>query len=481
VLKSLGKSAAVYGGADLLFKLMQLAVLPVYARLLTVADFGVMALLTVSATLLGILANLGTSYAVTRYYFDKSVGPERRPLLVSTGLIQLVLNGIVIVGAAGLILSATHEGVERAYGIPLSLLLLVLATVLPDQIAQYSLDTSRLQFAPYQFFLIAMLKNLVGLLLGLWLIAGVGMGIAGYFAGALIGSGAAGAIGLWLIRRDLVPRFDPALFRQIIGFGSPFVFTAAAYWVFGSIDRWLLIELSDAVEVGLFSIALKFASGLNLLVAAFHQAWIPVAMRMAAEEERYREVFARVFSGWFFLLAFVALGLALFAEEIMKLLTPAAYWPAAPALAVGAAAVAVSGTTQMTTLGLTLEKRTGLLAAGAWTGAAANVALNLLLIPHLGAVGSALATLLTYSLLTLLFLRWSQRLHPLPLETGKLLYGCAIVAVAAAAPFFGAGGGLASLAAKAGLLALAFVGAFATGIIGTERYRQLFLRAERPT
>jgi O-antigen/teichoic acid export membrane protein len=477
VLRQFGKEAAVYGGADLLFKLLQLAVLPVYARLLTVADFGLMALLTVSGALLGIVVNLGVSFAVARFYFDKSVGAERRPLLVSTGLIQLVLSGLIVVGLAALALLTAHEALATGYGIPWTLVALVLATVLPDQIAQYALDTSRLQFAPSRFFVIALLKNLAGLLLGLWLMIDRDLGLAGLFLGNLAGAAAAALFGLWLIRRDLTPRFDSALFRQTLALGSPFVLTAAAYWLFGSIDRWLLIELSDAVQVGLFSIALKFASGLNLLIAAFHQAWVPTAMRLAAEEPGYRRTYARMFSGWFFLLALAAFALALFAPELMRLLTPPAYWAAAPALAIGAAAVAVSGTTQITTLGVTLEKRTGLLAAGAWAAAIANVALNLLLIPAYGAVGSAIAILLSYVLLTSLFLRWSQKLHPIPLEPGKLVYSAALVAVAAAAPFVPAGEDAVSLAARLALLLLALVGGFATGIVGPDLYRRLRPRA----
>ena len=52
---------------------------------------------------------------------------------------------------------------------------------------------------------------------------------------------AAALFGLWLIRRDLTPRFDAALFRQTLALGSPFVLTAAAYWLFGTAGAWALL------------------------------------------------------------------------------------------------------------------------------------------------------------------------------------------------------------------------------------------------
>src|SRR5207253_11456050 len=118
--------------------------------------------------------------------------------------------------------------------------------------------------------------------------------------------------------------------------------------------------------------------------------------------------FARIFSGWFFLLAFIGLGLALLAPEVMILLTPPEYHGAAPILAIAACGVVFYGTVQITVLGIQLERRTILLTYGAWLAAGLNVGLNLLLTPRMGALGSAIATFFSYGLLTGSFLFWSQ-------------------------------------------------------------------------
>jgi O-antigen/teichoic acid export membrane protein len=479
MLKRLGKDLAVYGGADLLFKLVQFAVIPIYSRLLTVAEFGILALLQVSATLIGILVNLGVSYAVQRFYFDKDIPAERRPLLVTTGLLQLVLSAALMLCAIGIGLHAVRDYVALEYGIAWTLVILALATVLPDQVAQYALDTSRLQFAPFKFCAVALVKNVAGLLLGLWLLIDRDLGIAGLLIGNLAAAFAAVPLGLWLVRRDLTFGIDREYLGTLLRFGSPFIFTAAAYWAFGSLDRWMLAEMSDAVEVGLFSIAFKFASVLTLVIAAFHQAWIPLAMKMTQEEPGYRSTFSTIFSLWLFLLALMALGMAMFSDEVMVLLTPEPYWAAAPALALGAAAIALSGTTQITTLGVTLAKRPLLIATGAWLTALINIGLNLLLIPPFGATGSAGATLLSYGFLTLFYLFWSQRLHRLPLEHGKLLYGAAILAAAVAAPWIPDGAPLSpvSILVKLSILLAALLGAVPAGLLDSARLRQIITRS----
>ena len=89
--------------------------------------------------------------------------------------------------------------------------------------------------------------------------------------------------------------------------------------------------------------------------------------------------------------------------------------------------VVLSGTTQITGLGISLENRTRLFAGAAWTTALVNVLLNFLLIPRFGALGAGIATFLSYALLTGLYLYWSQRLHPIPLEISKLLYSAGLL------------------------------------------------------
>jgi O-antigen/teichoic acid export membrane protein len=475
VLKRFGRDVAVYGGADLLFKLLQFAAIPLYSHRLSVAEFGLLALITVSAALAGILVNLGVSYSVQRFYFDAEIDEARRPVLVTTGLVQLLVSGSVMLALLGLVLHGDQAHLASEYQLPWSFVAVGLLTVLPDQVAQYSLDTSRLQFAPWRFCAIAMVKNLLGLAIGLWLLLGRDMGVLGLLIGNFVAALLAAPLGLWLIRRDLTLRIDRAYSAMMLRFGSPFIFTAAAYWIFASMDRWLLAELSDAVQVGLFSIAFKFASVLTLVIAAFHQAWVPIAMRMARDEPRYRALFAAIFDAWFCVLALMALALGLFADEIMMLLTPEDYWPAATILAIGAAAVAVSGTTQITNLGLMLEKRTGLIALGAWLAAGTNVALNLLLIPRFGANGSAAATLVSYCLLTGFFLIGSQRVHPLPLNHTRLGFGLLVVLGALAAPLVPDGALLdpVQTAIKLAILFAVLIAAFLLGVVPPALLRRL--------
>ncbi len=429
-LKRFNRDILVYGGTDLLFRGAQFFTLPLYVRELSVADFGLLALIQGSATLLGMLFNLGANNAVQRYYFDPEVSPDSRPAIVSAGLAQLMVSVSFGVGISMAIGWGLREQLQASYGIEWKFVALALLTIFPDQVAQYSLDLVRLQFMIGRFVLVALIKNLIGLALGLLFLIGLDMGVAGVLLGSMLGSTLALPVGLYTIRSNLRRQIDFGVVGRLLKFGLPFVLAGAAYWVFGSIDRWMLAELSSIVEVGLFSIAFKFAAIVSIAVAAFGQAWSPFAYRLSTEGAGYRDAFTRVLSVWFFALALLAFTVSVLANDIVRLVMPPAYWPSAPMLAIGVCGIALFGTTLISSMGLAIEKMPMRLTAAAWIAAASNVGGNFFLIPRLGGLGAAFSTLISYSILAGLLLLLCQKFHPLPLEWRKLCYSLGLIVVA---------------------------------------------------
>lgn len=440
MLRTLGKDVAIYGAADFAFRLVAFAVFPLYAHVFTLEQFGIYVLVSGTAGLFALFANLGVNNATQRYYWDAEALSATQPAIVSAGLGTLAAWSTLLVLAVGLALFPLREVIAARYAISWPVVLFALATIVPEQMLQYCLDTLRLHFAPWKFVAVSLLKNLLGVAAGLVLIFAFGAGLEGLFGGALLGAIVAIPLALFLVRRDLTAVLRADVAARLVSFGYPFVFAGLAYWVFGTADRWLLAEMSSARELGLYAIAYKFGAVVVFFNAAFGQAWSPLAMKIRRDDAQYRATYARVLSVWAFVLLFAGAVVALFGRELLRLLTPAAYWDAAPVLAILVMGIVVSGTTQITAIGISIERQTRLFAWAAWTTALANIALNLVLIPAWGAAGAALATFASYTLLTGLYLFWSQRLHPIPLEWWPLLFaGGAVVAMVAAAFLGGVG------------------------------------------
>lgn len=429
MLGQLAKDMAIYGAGDLVFKFVAFAIFPIYAHFFKVEQFGVMELVNTGAALVSLFLGLGITSAVQRFYWDPKFPEAKRPALVSTGFYLLTGWSVLFTVLVVLLLFPFHSRITEGYGILWIFVVLALGSNVPLQILQFCLDALRLHFLPWRFTLLSGWKNLSGVSLGLFLIYGMKMELLGFFLGNFLAASVSVPFGLWLIRRDIRWVFDREIARQIFLFGYPYVFAGLAYWFFGSMDRWMLGTLSDNTQVGLFSIAFKFASLLFFVNFAFGQAWSPFAVKIYADRPDYRQTFSRALSWLLLGMTLIGVILTLFARELLLLLTPQPYWAAATIIGFVAMGVVLQGTTQITALGISLERKTYLLSLAAAITALVNVVLNWILIPKWGALGSGVAILISYAVLTGLYLYWTQKLHPIPLEIKKLAVSLGMMAV----------------------------------------------------
>ena len=222
-------------------------------------------------------------------------------------------------------------------------------------------------------------------------------------------------------------------------FGLPLVPTALFLWTTNFSDRLFLVKLANTTEVGLYSVGVRIASAMVLLLTAFRLAWPAFAYSIEDEREA-RRTYAYVLTYLVLVTTWVATGLTLLSPWIVE-------WLAAPAFAdasqvVGPlvfASVAFGGYI-VVAIGVGRARRTQF----NWvvTGAAAvvNISLNLILIPPYGMMGAAVATIAAYTTMFVGMSWWSQRIYLVPYQWRRVLTaGLAGAALAVAGKLVGGG------------------------------------------
>ena len=86
------------------------------------------------------------------------------------------------------------------------------------------------------------------------------------------------------MKSELKFAFSKRLGKQLIQFGAPFIFVNIAFWLFGSIDRWMLGSMASTSEVGIYSVAGRFGMIIMLVSSAFGQAWSPFSIQLFSEK-----------------------------------------------------------------------------------------------------------------------------------------------------------------------------------------------------
>jgi O-antigen/teichoic acid export membrane protein len=455
MLKRLVKDSAIYGLGDFVFKVLGFAVFPIYARAFTVEEFGVMTLVGTVSSVVALFCDAGLHNALQRFYWDTATTDERRPVLVSTALWLLLSWTVLLTLLASAACLFFDDQMKSRYGITFVFLWLSLLSNIPSHAMQFAQNILRLNFSPWKFTILSAGRNCISVVISLLLVLHYKQGLAGYFYGTLWGLLVALPLGFWFIRNEFRLQIDRTMGKELLQFGYPFIFVGLGYWIFASVDRIMLAELSNNTEVGLYGIAQKFAFVMVFLNSAIGQAWSPLAIKIFADDKNYRHVFSRFFTHLFFGLVAVGAAICLFSRDVLHWMTPPAYWPAANTLCVLAMAQVLAGTTQITALGISLEKKTHLFTVTAWITGGISLLLNWIFIPYWGALGAAFASLISYAVLSGMYLYWSQRLHPLPLQVVRLFgAGISLVLTLFAAFFLntlGSGAPVAMLSAKVGV------------------------------
>jgi O-antigen/teichoic acid export membrane protein len=198
-------------------------------------------------------------------------------------------------------------------------------------------------------------------------------------------------------------------------FGMPLVPSALFLWALNFSDRFFLVKLAGPREVGLYSIGVRMASAIILLLAAFRTAWPAFAYSIEDDREAKR-TYSFVLTYIVVITSWMALALGVLAPWLVRLLTTEEFYSAERVVAPLAFAAAAFGAYIVVVIGIGRARRT----RSNWviTGAAAaiNVALNLILIPEFGIMGAAVATIGAYGLLFLGMAWKAQQVYPVPYQ-----------------------------------------------------------------
>lgn len=433
-LGRLGRHTLVYALTGQLSRLVGFVLIPFYTEWLTKRDYGVNEILTQLLTVLSYVAGFNLTTAMSRYFFEQQDERGRRAV-VSTTLIavlggSLALAGLVALGADP-IASLVSEGYP---GLPLLVRLLVAILVL-QMLRETWLRYLQAQERSTAYGALSVGKVLLEVSLQVWFVAHEGLGLKGLFYGVLLGEAAAVLALTVLLLPSVGLTFSRPLFGLMWAYTLPLIPNGLLQFCLHSADRFVLNGLAGEEQVGLYAFAYKFGYIPNyLLLTPFLLIWYPFVFSVR-EEARQRDLIARIAPWLMGALTAVVLAVALLAPEIARLMAGQDdYVEGWRAIGLVCAGYWFWGLFQLVQTGFFVRKLTGRLPALTGLAVAVNLGANFALIPHLGFIGAAWATLLAFVVLCLVAERAVRGVFPVEWPWRRI-----VVPAAGAAAVYAAG------------------------------------------
>jgi O-antigen/teichoic acid export membrane protein len=416
-LKRLASSLGAYQLASVVSMALAVLLLPVYTRYIATTGYGIVETLATAVILVSIVVRLGIVEAFLRYYYSDEDPARRDALARRTAGFLLVSTTIAAIPLA----------VEAG---PLSKLVLTRRESADFQIAVLGLWAfTNLELAygllrvdeRLREYAVASVAN-VGLTVAASLALVVGARLRE--RGLLLGNYGATAVILvavwWRLRDRLLPRRGHAEpLSLLLRFGLPTVPAEASVYALSVIDRNYLVHSRGLGAAGLYSIAVKFASAIGLIVRAFQYAWPPLAYSVADDAQARRlyglvTTYYVLFSGW------LIAGLTLESRWLLRLLTTPRYYDAyraIPWVTLGWAMyglwvvfLVIAGRARVTTRNF----------AAALCGVAVNIAMLFALVGPLGIAGAGIALCGAYLAMLAAMYLLTRRLFEVQFEWRRL-------------------------------------------------------------
>jgi len=397
MLRTLVKDSAVYAVGTIASRLVGFIMIPVYTRVLTPADYGIIETIVRLVDIIGLLLSLGLAEALLRHYYLAKTDDERNRLIGTVFNLNLlvVAAGVLVFWPLSPWLTRLAFGHDRyTHFVAVSLIGMMIGSLI-----ELPLTLWRAEGKPWRFTAISLLKLFTHLSANIVLVVWLRWGVWGVVMSGLLNAVLWSVVLGVLVRLRYGSCFDKRWLVPVLRYGLPLVPTSLSQFVLHYSDRFFLVRYVNESELGLYSLAYRFGMLVSVFYGIVSLAWSPWAYRVGDNEEGGVLHLARATSLILVVFACLSAFIALLSAPAIRLMSAPRFWKAADYVPVLALAYWFFMAQGPISTGAKLARRTDLLAAANGVAAAVCLLLSWWLIPLYGVWGAVVMTAI--SMLTL--------------------------------------------------------------------------------
>jgi len=383
------KHSAVYGVAAVLNRGAAFAIIPIYTKNLSTADYGILGLIVVASEIIGTVLGMGLGLSMSRIYFDYKEERDRGEV-VTTALLTFCLAALAFLvpysffseQAAELLLQESGRG---------KLLMLGTTGLLLNSAFTLGLQYLRVIQNSKAVLAISTVRSILYLGLSALFVAGLDMGIDGAVTGVLITNGTVATLLIGSILWQHGVRLSRTKLKAMLSFGLPVLPGSFAEFGIVFLDRYLVLQFVSMSAAGVYFLGLRLGSLLYaLLIVPFGQIYIARRLKALGDEDKDEDA-SHIFTLFFLLICGASLGLALFAPEIVQLIGTAEYTQASSVIPLIALVQVLASMLLITQLGMFYRKLSGRLMSTSLAMLLVHLPLCYVLVSNFGLIGAPIA------------------------------------------------------------------------------------------
>ena len=373
-------------------KIVVFFLVPFYTNILSAEEYGIADLVFTFTELLMPLACVTIYDAILRFGLENKKNPE-----------NTMLCGI-LVWAAGCGITLVLLPLLGLYQPIAPWKWYIYAHVNASILLSISLNYLKVKNKNLRYSLISILQTATLAGLNILLLAVFKIGVKGYLLSNTIAAIVA-AVSAFLagnVIGDLKSaKFDKTLLRNMVIYSAPLILNSVSWWVIHSSNKIMIEFFAGAAALGLFTVASRIPSLINVFVTIFQQSW-GISSITEMDSTNDSSFYETVFQCYTICVLFACLMLNTIIKPFMGIYVAEEFfssWTMVPLLVVSAAAFSSIAAFFGSLYGALKKSVNNMLTTLA--SAVTNLVVGYFLISKIGAMGAVISTLIAYGVLAI--------------------------------------------------------------------------------
>lgn len=401
--------------------------LPILTKNLSAAQYGVLDLLILCITLLNFSVAFEISQAIPRFLGEARTTNDRS-LYTSTALIFSVITYAV----ASIMIYIFYEDIAKnLFGeeVDSNLIIFLIPWMTFHGLNYFFTNQLRWENKPLAFVILKTLNAILLLVGVILLVSQKKMGLHGVVYSYVFSLFITSILGVILLAHMGIIRlhFCKDRLKEMLVFSFPLVPSGVAVFLQNYIDRIMITNMMDLTNLGLYSFAFKIASSITLVSMTFQMSVTSLIYQLYKEKDTPLNI-AKSFNIYLLFVFITIIAICIFTPELFYFFVGESFYSSAYLIPVLCFSFIFSSIIVFAP-GLSLAKKTKVIAIINLIGMLINIVLNFVLIKLFGLMGAAVATVISLAIVSIIIFIAGNRNYHIPYSYLRITIGTIITLV----------------------------------------------------
>jgi len=463
-LKLFGKNTLIYALGNIGLRAASFLLIPLYTHALPIKEYGLLATLLLTIQIMSIFMGLGSRTAFIRFAAEYKKEDRLDQLFGSSILINfmggLVISALSLTVLLPLFRLLLHINNIRAF------IMLTSFAALAQTLWMHVISYFRAHNDGKSFVFFSIVAFFLLVFFNVVLVVYLRKGIYGVLFAQIITYGLLWLLVMTKIILQIGFAFSGAVFKSILRFGFPLIFSMSGDLITDSSALYLLSFFAGLEQVAIYSLGYKIAQiAVITLILPFQLAYEPMVYANI-HSTKIKKFIAEIFVYLLIAFAFLAMGIVYIFRDLIHLVAPSEYNLSYSTVFLFLPGIAFIGVYYVAESLLNIEKKTSVTGSVISIMTAVSLVLNYFFIRKYGMYGALAVFNFTHISIALILLFYGLKYFPIPINLKKFATSIALL--------FGLLGLTFLLKNSSAFIFYPVIPAIALGIIGWLFYSQFF-------